>query len=441
MPLAKPRSGESRDDFVGRCISKLDDENSSLGQDQRVAACFSRWREFKGGKAPGEKMRDWKRIEFIVPINENRTVGNDFFIRGVAINETTTRNGITYIAEELDKAASSLQDKPILKDHRNSVDSIVGRTTNNIMFNTVSKSVDFEGRIMDNDIKNKIRDGRIKSVSVGAYVSDIERTKEEDGEEQGIARGIEFVELSLVAVPADPNAGFAQAIAESLKLKEESNMEILNETITTIDTTSPKALKILAEGSRNIINNQNKEEIKMSENEITQLKAELEESLKKSNEALKSEIEVLKQERIDKLRVTYEELAKERGIKVKNSDVFNAETLKTLISHLSAISIKNQDEEKKDEPDEDKKDKPEGDSEEKKEEKLKEEKAKLMDETKIIDKTKGIVGTKVDNDNQPTGYVLERSGDFMGGIGFYKKAEELGGRFKREISYPWEGGN
>lgn len=45
MPMPKPKKNESQDDFISRCMSFLDDEDSDLDQDQRLAACFSAWRE------------------------------------------------------------------------------------------------------------------------------------------------------------------------------------------------------------------------------------------------------------------------------------------------------------------------------------------------------------------------------------------------------------
>ena len=156
------------------------------------------------------------QVEFVVPIIESKTVDGDFLIRGTAINATVTRNGVRYIEEELERSAETLRNKPILKDHTNSVDAIVGRTTESVDYNGANKHIDFEGRIVDKPTQEKIRQGLITSVSVGAIVEDLIETTNEDGDQDPFvtAKGIDFVELSLVAVPADPNAGFAKAIME-----------------------------------------------------------------------------------------------------------------------------------------------------------------------------------------------------------------------------------
>lgn len=168
-----------------------------------------------------QRMKDWRKFNFVVPIKERFTIENklgekEFLIRGTAINETTTKNNIKYTAEELSKAAATLRNKPILKNHSNDVDDIVGRTTNNIMFNETSKTLDFEGRIVDEAMQKKIEKGLITSVSVGGVVEDL--VEEEDESVKAI--GIEFLELSLVAIPADPQADFRKAIFESMKIKK-----------------------------------------------------------------------------------------------------------------------------------------------------------------------------------------------------------------------------
>ena len=71
-----------------------------------------------------EKSTSWHELRFTTPITENADINDDFIIRGVAINETTTHNGHKYIAEELAKAAPGLMGKPLLVDHDNRVESI-----------------------------------------------------------------------------------------------------------------------------------------------------------------------------------------------------------------------------------------------------------------------------------------------------------------------------
>jgi hypothetical protein len=43
MPVPKPRSGESEDDFASRCMG--DDSMQEYDQEQRAAICYSTYRE------------------------------------------------------------------------------------------------------------------------------------------------------------------------------------------------------------------------------------------------------------------------------------------------------------------------------------------------------------------------------------------------------------
>ena len=144
-------------------------------------------------------------------------------IEGVAINQTTTRNGHVFKADELEKSAPSLQGRPLLKDHNNSVDSVIGKVTES-RFDTMQKCVRFKALVLDKAMQDKINSGLIDSVSVGAMVRDFKEG--DDGDV--ILMGIEFVELSLVAVPADPSANFAKndfimAVTASMQTKQNNN--------------------------------------------------------------------------------------------------------------------------------------------------------------------------------------------------------------------------
>ena len=172
----------------------------------------------------------WQELHYFVPITQSMTKGNEFLIKGIAINQCTTKNGHKFLAEELRPSAETLRGKPLLKDHENLVDNIVGRVTQNVIFDEINNNIPFEANVMDKKMREMINDGRITSVSVGAVVKNIER-EGEGANEVMIARGIEFVELSLVAVPADPNAGLATAMCEAyeLKLKNEEVTQMAEE--------------------------------------------------------------------------------------------------------------------------------------------------------------------------------------------------------------------
>lgn len=162
-------------------------------------------------------MPAWNILEFSVPIvKEFDAQTKAMAVKGIAINEVITRNNVKYTAEELQAAANSLQGKPILKDHSNSVDSIVGRVKTSY-FDAMAKNVQFTGEILDESVKQKIESGLVNNVSIGARVKSMEKVKENDQEYVQV-KGLEFLELSLVAVPGDPGASISQAFEESLKM-------------------------------------------------------------------------------------------------------------------------------------------------------------------------------------------------------------------------------
>ena len=245
---------------------------------------------------------NWQKLSFSVPIAESAKQKNEFVIKGIAINEVTTRNNVRYIAEELKTSAHSLVDKPLLKDHTNSVDAIVGRVTNSF-YDPVNRNIRFEARVVDKDMENKIRDGLITSVSVGAMVRDLVR-EEKDGEESDylIAKGIEFVELSLVSVPADPNAGLA--IAEAYQLKDDPLEESHTFSYDLGKVITDEKLIVNPKQEGGIKMEQLVEEKKDSQEDVLMLKEELKQELL---EAMKEVMKELKEQEDPKKKKPDEE--------------------------------------------------------------------------------------------------------------------------------------
>jgi len=53
MPLPKPKDKEKKNDFVSRCITDLTDKKEFKTQDQRIAVCYS---QYKDAKAVAEEV-------------------------------------------------------------------------------------------------------------------------------------------------------------------------------------------------------------------------------------------------------------------------------------------------------------------------------------------------------------------------------------------------
>ena len=254
-------------------------------------------------------MENWQKLTFDVPINESITENDSFMIKGTAINATTTRNGTIFLAEELAKSAKTLRNKPILADHDNSINSIVGRTTKDVNFDQTSEAILFEGVIKNEAIINKINEGLIDSVSVGATYKDIEYNEDDTY----TLKGIEFLELSLVAVPADKNATFTKAVTESFNLRNKATEEIQKET-------------------------HKEEKSKMAEENVEM------EKLKATNEEMSKELETFRAEEaarkaveLEILQKEYKDLATSLNIETRDVSNVSSEALGILIEDLTKI--------------------------------------------------------------------------------------------------------
>ena len=170
-----------------------------------------------------ENQSDSLLLEYHIPIKSSAELDGDFMIEGIAINETTTSNGHKFIAEELRSSANTLIGVPLLKDHNNSVDSIVGKVKL-ASFNESDRNIPFKAVVKDAKMKQMINDGLLNSVSVGAHVNPTDIEELENGEI--VPHNIQFKELSLVAVPADGQATFGVALNNAWgNLKSKAKLE------------------------------------------------------------------------------------------------------------------------------------------------------------------------------------------------------------------------
>ena len=172
-------------------------------------------------------------IENYQDVQENTTL-KGIMVNGTAIKEVTSRNGVKYLAKELEKATPSLRGKPILKDHQNNVDSIVGKVIEST-YDIAEKAIKFKGVVTDEKVKTLILNGLLNHVSIGASVKKMHQEESQDGESLMVAEGIEILELSVTPVPGVQAAsisageGFAMALQESYNSLQNEVSESLSQ--------------------------------------------------------------------------------------------------------------------------------------------------------------------------------------------------------------------
>lgn len=289
--------------------------------------------------------KDWHLIEYYTPIEfkENVKEGfDDFIIKGVAINETTTHNGHKYIAEELQKASSHLIGKKLLVDHRNEVDAIKG-IINNSWWNSKENRIEFEGNVKDKTIREMIKDGRLSDVSIGAFAKDL--IKEEDG--TMIAKGLEIVELSFVAVPADSKANFGMAMAQNFNIKESLNeaedMKKCPECGKMIS--KDKMKKHMKDDheedmgeSYNHASGSERRYGEMTEEKLQEMDSERAKFMEEHKKALE-ELTILRNERRTNLVNEYKKMCLAKRVKEKDVSNISEDMIKLLIEQLKDIII------------------------------------------------------------------------------------------------------
>jgi len=131
-------------------------------------------------------------------------------IRGIAIKATKSRNNNIYLEEELKRAAPTLIGKPVYIEHV-SADKAIGKVIN-AWWDENEKAIMYEAEIYDEEIIEKIKHGLIKHVSIAADYKVLSYTPE-----GRLPRGLEFYELSLVAVPGIPETNIQ--VIERLEAK------------------------------------------------------------------------------------------------------------------------------------------------------------------------------------------------------------------------------
>lgn len=298
-------------------------------------------------------------------------------VKGIAIKPGISKNGIRYTKEELEMFAPTLTGKPFLKDHNSTVDNTVGVVENSGSMG--EGTVAYNGWVKDdgNKLVEKIKDGRIKEVSIGAFCRKL--VKESDDDEYATAIGLEGMELSLTPTPAMRGTSLSMALESIEEHKQNEKIKVLpiSESISSINKVEPKKkdsvdvqklknkiqdVKVKTEKLKNKTNQsikKRKEVNKMTEEKIKELqealeaekkaKEALETEMKESSEQLtqaKEKIAKVKEARLNKLVKEYKELAESKKIEPVNVSKMKESSVKALIETLKQMKV----EDKKTEP-------------------------------------------------------------------------------------------
>lgn len=115
---------------------------------------------------------------------------------------------------EVDLSRLNSGSAPVLKDHRRDVDSMVGTVVSARIEGRRGRAV---VRLADtkegNSMLTRVKAGEVQSVSVGYAVHELESAGEQSGYPVLRATKWEAVEVSLVAVPADPTVGVGRSLS------------------------------------------------------------------------------------------------------------------------------------------------------------------------------------------------------------------------------------
>lgn len=147
-----------------------------------------------------------------------------FTIHGVAIGAddvTLGSSGVKKVwpGEELEKAATSLEGKPLVKDHHNSVDGVIGQVTDARFREGVGVLYEAEIDEQFEETAQKIANGRL-DVSARAFHAPTEELEEDDDTGALVVEDVEFDNLSVVTQGAAPSntvqVGESSAMADGL---------------------------------------------------------------------------------------------------------------------------------------------------------------------------------------------------------------------------------
>jgi HK97 family phage prohead protease len=209
MPIPKPHAGESRSDFMGRCMSAVADEFDS--QEQRVAVCMNTWRRHRGGKI-GTR-------EDIVGLAKDGLTGDAPMIRkagvadGIEAGEGRTlsfiisTNAVDRDNDVIDQNGWHLdtyKQNPVVLWAHDYTQLPLGRSTDiGVKDGRLKATTEFADHAFADTVYRMLKGGFLRATSVG-FVPKLFAENKDRGGLDIIEQ--DLLEFSIVPVPANPEA-------------------------------------------------------------------------------------------------------------------------------------------------------------------------------------------------------------------------------------------
>ena len=210
MPIPKPKTGESQDAFISRCMSAIADEYDD--NDQALAICFQKWRD-----------KDKKSIDLTIERRifdgEFRALADQSTVEGYAAvfdeeSEPIFGSFIEVIAHGAFRKTIKENDIRALINHDPNL--ILGRTTNETLrLKEDKKGLKYEVDLPDTtyarDLKESILRGDITQNSFGFQTVKDEWSK--DGKTRTL-REVRLYDISPVTFPAYPQTSLQMRLQD-----------------------------------------------------------------------------------------------------------------------------------------------------------------------------------------------------------------------------------
>lgn len=238
---------------------------------------------------------------------------NKMVVRGVAVKAGVSRNGILYTTEELEKFAPTLKGRPMLKDHNAMTDNTIGLVEDSTYS---EEKVYYNGWVKDAATNERIADGRIKEVSIGAVAGRL--VKESEDSDVLIAKDMVAMELSTTPCPGVVGTSITQAlkqIGEAETAEEKAGVLPIMESVDTIKEfdSSNESKEVNKMVKSEIKEEEQPQEEEKAEEEQPEEEAKEEEKTEEKVQALKVDIDTSKLDealmKMEKLKQLKEEIA------------------------------------------------------------------------------------------------------------------------------------